>query len=110
LPYNISDHTLFNATWLIAIYGMYMPLAMFNMTAVVGVMRSGGDTRVCIIMDLIAVYFIGLPLAIIGAFILKLPVFIVYAMIYSQEIFKAWVMFQRFISKKWMNNVIKDIV
>lgn len=109
LPYNISDHTVFNATWLITIYGMYMPLAMFNMTAVIGVMRSSGDTMICIAMDLIAVYFIGLPLAIIGAFVLKFPVFAVYAMIYSQEIFKAWIMYRRFTSKKWMRSLIKGI-
>lgn len=110
LPYNISEHTLRNATWLIMIYGIYMPLAMFNMTSVVGVMRSGGDTMICIIMDLIAVYFIGLPLALFGAFVLDLPVFIVYAMIYSQEIFKAVIMLRRFISKKWMNNLVRDII
>jgi len=109
MPYNISDHTLSNAKWIILIFGLYFPLAMFNMTSVVGVMRSGGDTKICIIMDLIAVYCIGLPLAFAGAFVFKLPIFIVYAMIYSQEIFKACVMFSRFISKKWMKNLIKDI-
>jgi Na+-driven multidrug efflux pump len=79
------------------------------MTAVIGVMRSSGDTMICIAMDLIAVYFIGLPLALIGAFVLKLPVFVVYAMIYSQEIFKAWLMYHRFTSRKWMRNLIKGI-
>jgi putative MATE family efflux protein len=104
-PYNIPGDTRFAALRLIADYGMLFPLIIFNMISVVGVMRAGGDTIICLVMDTIAVYGIGLPLALLGAFVWRLPIYYLYPLIYTQELFKAILMLARYRSRKWMRNL-----
>ena len=53
---------------------------MFNYVNIVGVLRSGGDTKVCLFLDCSGVWLIGIPMAFIGGLVLKQPIYIVYAM------------------------------
>ena len=48
-------------------FAAYMPAKMFNYVNVVGVLRSGGDTKMCLFLDTSGVWFIGVPLAFLGA-------------------------------------------
>ena len=53
----------------ILIFAAYMPAKMFNYVNVVGVLRSGGDTKMCLFLDTSGVWFIGVPLAFLGALV-----------------------------------------
>ena len=51
------------------VFVAYMPAKMFNYVNIVGVLRSGGDTRMCLFLDTSGVWCIGVPLAFLGALV-----------------------------------------
>jgi Na+-driven multidrug efflux pump len=72
---------------------------------VVGVLRSGGDTRYSFFLDGVIIWVVGVPSAIIGAFVLHLPVYGVYFMVMAEEFLK-WVLgLRRFFSRKWIHDM-----
>lgn len=108
-PYHVSNGTIKGAYNVLFVCGILLFFDVFNMVSVVGIMRSGGDINFCIVMDMIAVWAIGLPLAIIGGIILKLPVEWVFTLISLQELFKFVLCLKRFVSRKWINNLVHDL-
>lgn len=108
-PYNISPAVFKQARAILCILALYMPITVIDMVAIVGVFRSGGDVTFCLVMDLVAVYFIGLPLGFLGQAVWHLPIEGVFALFSSQEIFKFILCTKRFISKRWINNLVRDI-
>jgi putative MATE family efflux protein len=109
-PYKVSAMVRRETLKILFVYALYLPAIVFNMVAIVGVLRSGGDTIFCLIMDLVAVYAIGLPLIYFGQSVWKLPVEIVYTLVTLQEIFKLVLCLMRFLSKRWINNLVNDFV
>lgn len=106
--YKISTVVVQQSQALILINALFLPVTVFNMVAVVGVLRSGGDIFFCFIMDLVAVYLIGMPLAILGQSVWNYPIEGIFALISLQEIFKMALCLKRFLSKRWINNLIND--
>jgi putative MATE family efflux protein len=107
-PYKISATVHQETQKLLYVYAMFLPVIVYNMVAIVGVLRSGGDTMFCLIMDLVAVYVIGLPLIYLGQAVWKFPVEIVFALVNVQEVFKLVLCLKRFYSKRWINNLVND--
>lgn len=107
--YNITDEVYFNTLNIIKIMGLFMAIKMFNATLIIGILRGGGDTKYSMFLEITGVWLIGVPLAFIGAKF-KLPINIVILLVYTEEIFKCIIGTKRIISKKWMKNVIRDIL
>lgn len=85
--------------------GIFFVIRMFNSTAIVGVLRGGGDTTFSAYLDIAGAWLIGVPLAFIGALVFKLPVYYVMAIVSIEEIFKMVVVIPRMVSKKWIKNI-----
>lgn len=88
------------------VYILYMPFKMFNTMNVVGILRSGGDTRAALFIDVSGVWFIGIPMAVLGGLILHLPIYMVYAMVFVEEVYKFIIGIIRYRKKKWLRNII----
>ena len=104
--YNISPATYENAYYLMLVAGLVLWGKTTNFTNIVSVLRGGGDTRFGLFLDLSGVWFVGLPMAFFAAFYLKLPVYWVMAFIAVEELFKLAVGIPRFLSKKWIRNLV----
>jgi Na+-driven multidrug efflux pump len=72
---------------------------------VVGVLRSGGDTRFALLLDAGATWLAGIPLVLIGAFVLHLPLQWVYMLMVTDELIKLFIGLYRLFSKRWINNL-----
>jgi putative MATE family efflux protein len=107
-PYRVPAQVTADARSLLFVFAAFLAISTFNTVAVVGVLRAGGDTLFCLIMDLVAVYVIGMPFAVIGALVLKLPVATVFACVTLQEVFKFALCLKRVISRRWINNLVSD--
>ena len=68
----ISDAVAMDVSKCLIMFACFMPFKMFNYVNVVGVLRSGGDTGMCLFIDTSGVWVIGIPLAFIGGLVLKL--------------------------------------
>ncbi len=86
--------------------GIVLCAKVINFTNIVAVLRGGGDTKYGFFLDLTGVWCIGVPLAFFGAFYLHLPVYWVMAMIVTEEIYKFVLGIRRFLSKKWIKNLV----
>lgn len=104
--YNISAEVADNASLLMTIFALTAWLRSINFILFVGALRAGGDTRFSMFMEIFSIWVIGVPAALIGGFVLHLPVYGVYLMVLSEEVVKAFILVNRFRSKKWIHDLV----
>lgn len=90
---------------LLVFMGLTFVIRVYNTIAIVGVMRAGGDTKVAMKIDLSTVWFIGVPLAFMGATIFKLPVEYVFLLVTMEEVVKAILGIPIIKSGKWIKKL-----
>ena len=79
----------------------------FNTTMVVGIFRSGGDTRFGLILDVSTMWCCSILLGFLAAFVFKLSVPVVYMILMSDEIIKIPITLWRYRSYKWLKDVTR---
>ena len=105
--YNISEGALSLAHNILLVSAATLWIRATNMTTFVGILRSGGDTRYALLVELFSIWTIGVPLALIGGFVLHLPVYWVYLMVTAEEFTKFFIGLIRYFSKKWIHNLVR---
>jgi len=80
-----------------------------NTTLVVGVFRGGGDTKFGLFLDVTTMWGGSILLGALAAFVFKWSVPVVYIILMSDEIIKIPLTLWRYKSKKWLNNVTREI-
>jgi len=96
-------------TIILVVYGIAMVFKIHNATIITGALRSGGDTRFALFIDIGSVWLIGVPLAFIGALVFQIPVYWVVALVQTEEIAKFFVLRWRFFSKIWVRNLVRNL-
>jgi putative MATE family efflux protein len=107
--YRVSPETQFYAQAVMTVMACVLWIKAANMMTIVGIMRSGGDTRYALAVDTMPLWFIGVPLALFGAFVLHLPVYGVVLMVAADEATKFVLGVNRVRSGKWLNNVVRAL-
>lgn len=107
--YNITPEVAQSVSLCLLVFIAYIIPKMYNYILVVGVLRSGGDTRMCLFLDTSGVWFIGVPLAFLGALVWHLPIYGVYALVLSEEIYKMILGTWRYRQKKWLRNIALEV-
>ena len=87
-------------------YAILMPLKTFNLIMIVGILRSGGDTLFCMIMELGCLWGVGLVLGTLGAFVFKLDVLYVFLLFEVEQLMKVIIGYFRYKQKKWVKNIV----
>jgi MATE family, multidrug efflux pump len=107
--YNISSEVIYAADRALIIMGCWMVVRPLNMIIVVGMLRSGGDTRFSLFLDGMIIWILGVPMAILGGFILHLPVYWVYLFVMSEELTKCIIGLRRYFSRKWIHDLTQTV-
>lgn len=107
--YNITPEIAESVSRCIIVFALFMPFKMFNYVMVVGILRSGGDTKMCLLLDCSGVWLIGVPMAFLGGLFFKFPIDIVYAMVMLEEVYKAVFGYWRYRQKKWLRNLAAEL-
>jgi putative MATE family efflux protein len=105
--YRISPMTLEYARNILVVLALFQWVKMSNLTILIGIIRSGGDTGVGFLIDAGSMWVVGVPLALAGAFLLHLPVYWVVAMVMADEVTKLCVGLPRVLSRKWIHQVTR---
>ena len=87
----------------------YIILQGLSGVLVVGVFRAGGDTKFALFVDAFPLWCGSVLMAAFAAFYLKLPTKIVYVLIMSDEVIKLPLVIWRYKSKKWLNNITREL-
>ena len=104
--FSVDEVVADNITKCLNVFICYLPFRMFNLINIVGVLRSGGDTKAALILDITGVWLVGIPMAFLGGIIFKLPIYYVYGMITFEELYKFIFGFRRYKTKKWIKNIV----
>jgi putative MATE family efflux protein len=107
--FNASGEVYYSALQILHIVSLIMPLRMFCIVLIVGILRGGGDAKYAFYFEAFTMWGIGVPLAFMGAFVFKLPVQWVVALVMFEEVAKFSLGLRRLISGKWIRNVIHGI-
>lgn len=78
-----------------------------NTTIVVGICRSGGDTKFGLALDLVFLWGVAILGGFLSAFVLRLGVYVTYIILLSDEVIKVPITLRRFRSKKWLKDVTR---
>ncbi len=108
--YRVSQFVHSAAKSVLIACAIIMPVRVFNYINIIGILRSGGDTKYSLFLDACGVWLMGVPMAIIMGLILKLPISYVYFLtIAAEQIFKFIFGTRRFVARKWLNNLVEGI-
>ncbi len=103
--YRVSTATIEYTFRILIAMAISLPIRSLNFMILIGILRSGGDTRFAFIADAGMVWLVGVPLALLGAFVLELPIYWVYPLILIQEIVTVSLGMYRFFSNKWIHSL-----
>lgn len=106
--YLLTPAAYTNARYLLIITGCILWIKVSNIMLIVGIIRSGGDTRFPMALDLVTLWGVGIPLALIGTFVFHLPVYWVMLLVVADETTKMIGGLKRFLSRKWIINVVSQ--
>lgn len=80
----------------------------YNSTLVVGVFRSGGDTRFGLALDVCTMWGCSILCGALAAFVLKCSVPVVYVILMSDELIKIPITTWRYRKYKWLKDVTRE--
>ena len=108
--YDVSDEAFRGASLCMLVYGLCLPFKMTNLLIIVGILRSGGDTRFCLLLDSGSVWFIGVPMTFLGALVFRFPIHLVFAMTLTEEAVKFFAGYWRYRKRRWLKNLTTGIL
>ena len=106
--FNISENAKMGVTAILRVLAILLPIKIFNWHMVVGILRSGGDTKYSLYMEAGGIWLIAVPAAAITGLIFNLPIMLIYLALSMEEIFKFILGLKRLISGKWLHNVVEN--
>ncbi len=87
---------------LLFVFALYAPVKIENMILGGGILKSGGDTKTVMLIDIVGTWGMGIPLCFAGAYLLQWGIVGVYALLTSEEILRLVISLIIFRKKKWM--------
>lgn len=94
---------------LLLAYALVAPFKVLNMILGGGILRSGGQTKYVMYIDVIGTWCFGVPLGLLGAFVLDLPVPWVYFLLSLEECIRFGISMGVFLKKKWMHRLEAEL-
>ncbi|MBR3785366.1 MAG: MATE family efflux transporter [Firmicutes bacterium] len=94
---------------ILLVYGLCMGPSLYNGINITGTLRGGGDTRYAMLTEVSCTWLIAVPLAFLASLVLHMPIYLAVLVVRLEDVAKGILLTKRFISKKWMNNVITGL-
>ncbi|MBR4020283.1 MAG: hypothetical protein IKI99_03140, partial [Firmicutes bacterium] len=94
---------------ILLVYGLCMGPSLYNGINITGTLRGGGDTRYAMLTEVSCTWLIAVPLAFLASLVLHMPIYLAVLVVRLEDVAKGILLTKRFLSKKWMNNVITGL-
>ena len=107
--FNLSPDGQKYTFYILLIMGAILWLCLYNGIHITGTLRGGGDTKFAMIAESGSVWLVAVPLAFLAATVWHVPIHIAVLIARSEEVVKSIVLTKRYLSKKWMNVMIKGL-
>jgi len=106
MTYEITDEVRRLARNNLFVVAAGMTVKTLNFYNIVGILRRGGDTVFCLLLDAGSVWMIGVPLAFLTARVLGWPIYWVLAAVYFEEAVKIFFSMRRVGSNRWAQRLV----
>ena len=100
--YRVDDNVKVLGKILLIVFALYAPVKVENMILGGGIIRSGGNTKIIMMIDIIGTWCIGIPLCLLAAYVFEWGIVGVYTLLTTEEIFRLVVSLVIFKRRKWM--------
>lgn len=87
---------------LLIIFALYAPVKVENMILGGGIIRSGGNTKIIMVIDIVGTWCIGIPLCLLAVYVFNWGIVGVYTLLTTEEIFRLVVSLIIFKKRKWI--------
>ena len=104
---NLTPQARSYLTVMFFIMAYFVIFQTLNSTWIVGVFRSGGDTRFGLILDSAALWGVSIGVGAFSAFVLKIPMPWVYMILCADEVIKMPFSWKRYRSYRWLKNITR---
>ena len=103
--YNVEEYVKSTARHILIAIVVVLPVKVLNMSLGGGIVRSGGQTRTMMIIELLGTWGFGVPLALLGAYVWKLSIPLVYFILSMEECVRLLLTWIVFVRKNWMKKL-----
>lgn len=103
--YNVEDYVKQVAQQILLVFAIVSPVKVMNMILGGGIVKSGGQTRVIMVIELVGTWGFGVPLALLSAFVWQLPIPFVYLILSMEECVRLLLTWIIFVRKNWMKKI-----
>ena len=100
--YRVDDSVKDLGKTLLIVFALYAPVKVENMILDGSIIRSGGNTKIIMIIDIVGTWCIGLPLCLLAAYVFKWGIVGVYTLLTTEELFRLAVSLIIFRRRKWI--------
>lgn len=109
MPFSVSEQIKQDSARCLLLYSAVLPFIFLDLIIIVGILRSGGDTLACFLIDVTGVWLWSVPMAFLGSLVWKLPIYWTYALVLSEELYKAFAALYRCRQRKWLKNLTNEV-
>lgn len=106
--YNVSEETIIMSRQLMIVLSITMVGTSYQMSSLTGIVRAGGAIYFVLINDLIFVWLVVIPSALIAAFVFHASPVVVFACLKCDQILKCGVAAVKVNRFKWIKNLTRD--
>ncbi|MCR5004844.1 MAG: MATE family efflux transporter [Clostridiales bacterium] len=108
--YTLTPQAKHYLKYMLFMCAYYMIGRTLNTMLINGIFTAGGDTRFGFWCDLINLWVVIIPAALVAAFLLKAPVLVVYFILYLDEFTKIPAEIIHYKKYKWVKNITRENV
>ena len=105
---NMSPESLRYANQVLLVYSVFLFVRAVNFTSVIGILRAGGDTRFCMLIETATVWLFAVPAVAVGGLVFQLHIAWLYVLVFSEETVKSFFLLHRLKGTKWQKNLTAD--
>jgi putative MATE family efflux protein len=98
----VKEHVLL----LLLYMALIMPVKGMNFVHIMGTLRAGGDTKMCMIIDNVTLWCVSLPLTFLTGYFFGYGIEIVFLFVILDDLCKYLLVRQRVRSDKWIRNLV----
>lgn len=103
--FSIPEYVKHDTIYILYAYSIILFVKVSNMILGGGILRSGGNTRIVMLIDIIGTWIFGIPMGFVAAFIFNLPIYYVYFILSLEEVVRLIIALVVFKKRIWMRNI-----
>lgn len=106
---NLGEDVVYYINLLMIVTAIFMFVGNYGYLFLVGILRSGGDITITIIIDILSCWCLGVVFTYLSVMVWKQPIHIAYAWLLLDAVTKGICGYIRYRKFKWANNIVLNV-